>query len=41
MVAEFDNMCRDCADRVDASDTEGIWGCCRLAGAPVEELAWP
>jgi hypothetical protein len=31
MVVEFDNMCWDYADRVDASDTEGIRGCCRLA----------
>jgi hypothetical protein len=30
-VAEFDNMHRDCADRVDASDTEGIQGCWGLA----------
>jgi hypothetical protein len=30
-MAEFDNMHRDCADRFDASDTEGIRGCCGLA----------
>jgi hypothetical protein len=31
MAAGFDNMRRDYADRVDASDTEGIRGCCGLA----------